>query len=252
MLIRIKTHNLRVLVKVTSNRNLTTVQQMETSLSPEAEDYIETIYKLQKRNGLAKTKELAQAMHVVPGSITNTIEHLESHGLVTHEPYHGVKLTREGQRIALDVIRRHRLAECLLTDVLKAEWANVHEDACKLEHALTKNVANLLDKRLGYPKCCPHGNPIPTENGEVKEHPCVALTEADVGENYFVCSIVDEKHTNLQQLAKAKIKPKTEVQVIECNAEHVILNVEGKECCLSRGLAANVLLIKNKEDYLCG
>jgi DtxR family Mn-dependent transcriptional regulator len=225
---------------------------METSLSPEAEDYIETIYKLQKRNGVAKTKELAQTMHVVPGSITNTIEHLESHGLVMHEPYRGVKLTREGEKIALDVIRRHRLAECLLTDVLKAEWTNVHEEACKLEHALTKNVANLVDKKLGYPKCCPHGNPIPTENGEVKEHPCVALTEANVGESYYVCSIIDEEHKNLQQLAKAKIKPKTQVQVMERNMEQIVLSVEGEKKILNRRLAANVLLIKNKEDYLCG
>ncbi|XES77852.1 MAG: metal-dependent transcriptional regulator [Candidatus Bathyarchaeia archaeon] len=225
---------------------------METALSPEAEDYIETIYKLQKRNGVAKTKELAQTMHVVPGSITNTIEHLESHGLVMHEPYRGVKLTREGEKIALDVIRRHRLAECLLTDVLKAEWTNVHEEACKLEHALTKNVANLVDKKLGYPKCCPHGNPIPTENGEVKEHPCVALTEANVGESYYVCSIIDEEHKNLQQLAKAKIKPKTQVQVMEQNTEQIVLSVEGEKSVLSRRLAANVLLIKNKEDYRCG
>ena len=71
---------------------------METALSQEAEEYIETIYKLQKRNGIAKTKELAETMHVVPGSITNTIEHLESHRLVTHEPYRGVKLTREGEK----------------------------------------------------------------------------------------------------------------------------------------------------------
>jgi DtxR family Mn-dependent transcriptional regulator len=135
---------------------------------------------------------------------------------------------------------------------LKAEWTNVHEEACKLEHALTKNVANLVDKKLGYPKCCPHGNPIPTENGEVKEHPCVALTEANVGESYYVCSIIDEEHKNLQQLAKAKIKPKTQVQVMERNMEQIVLSVEGEKKILNRRLAANVLLIKNKEDYLSG
>ena len=138
---------------------------MEIALSQEAEEYIEIIYKLQKRNGMAKTKDLAETIHVVPGSITNTIEHLESHGLVTHEPYRGVKLTKEGEKMALDIIRRHRLAERLLTDILKAEWSTVHEDACKLEHALTKNVTDLLEERLGYPKFCPHGNPIPTEDG---------------------------------------------------------------------------------------
>jgi DtxR family Mn-dependent transcriptional regulator len=221
---------------------------METPLSKEAEEYIETVYRLQKRNGIAKTKELAQIMHVVPGSITNTIKHLESHGLVTHEPYRGVKLTSEGKRIALDVIRKHRLAECLLTDVLKAEWSSVHEDACKLEHALTKSVADLLDERLGHPKFCPHGNPIPTKNGLVEEQPCIALTEANLGKTYLVGSIIDEERANLQLLAEKKIKPNAKVQVVKRNAEEVVLCVEGKECRLSRGIAANVLLRKTRRN----
>ena len=142
---------------------------MEQSLSQEAEEYVEMIYKLQERHGMAKTKELSEIMHVVPGSITNTIEHLESHGLVTHEPYRGVKLTRQGEKIALDIIRRHRLAECLLSELLKAEWSTVHEDACKLEHALSKKLTDLLEERLGHPKFCPHGNPIPTQSGSMDE-----------------------------------------------------------------------------------
>ncbi len=224
---------------------------METALSQEAEEYIETIYKLQKRNGVAKTKELAETMHVVPGSITNTIEHLESHHLVTHEPYRGVKLTREGERIALDIIRKHRLAECLLTDVLKAEWSSVHEDACKLEHALTKNLADLLDERLGHPKFCPHGNPIPTENGVIEDQPCIALTEADLGETYVVDRIIDEEHANLHVLAADNIKPQAILQVVKRNFDKIILRVAGKECQLSTSLAENVLLRKTGEACSC-
>ena len=141
---------------------------MEIALSQEAEEYIEIIYKLQERNGLAKTKELSENLHVVPGSITNTIEHLESHNLVMHEPYRGVKLTKEGERRALTIIRRHRLAERFLTDILKADWSTVHADACKLEHAMSKNVTNLLEEKLEHPKFCPHGNPIPTEAGLIR------------------------------------------------------------------------------------
>ncbi|MCW4017509.1 MAG: metal-dependent transcriptional regulator [Candidatus Bathyarchaeota archaeon] len=217
---------------------------MEAPLSHEAEEYIETIYKLQKRNGIAKTKDLAQAMHIVPGSITNTIQHLESHSLVYHEPYRGVKLTREGEKIALEIIRKHRLAECLLTDVLKAEWSSVHEDACKLEHALTPNVTDLLDEKLGHPKFCPHGNPIPTKNGVVEEQCCIALTEANMGETYLVAGILNEGHASLEQLAEAKIKPEAEVNVVKLGGDEVVLVVEGNECCLNRSLAANVLLKK--------
>jgi DtxR family Mn-dependent transcriptional regulator len=218
---------------------------MEAQLSQEAEEYIEAIYKLQKRNGRAKTNELAQTMHIVPGSITNTIEHLESHGLVTHKPYRGVKLTREGEKIALDIIRKHRLAERLLTDVLKADWSSVHEDACKLEHALTKNLADLLDERLGHPKYCPHGNPIPTENGFIEEHPCICLNDADAKESYVVERIIDEEHMDLQLLAEKNIKPQAVVTVVKRNAKKVVLRVEGKEVCLSSTAAENVLLKKN-------
>ncbi len=217
----------------------------EIALSQEAEEYIEMIYRLQKRDGMAKTKELAQILHVVPGSITNTIEHLESHGLVTHEPYRGVKLTHEGEKIALDIIRKHRLAERLLTDVLKAEWSTVHEDACKLEHAMTKNVAALLEERLGHPKCCPHGNPIPTENGLIaEEQPCVALTEANIGESYVVDRIIDEEHANLQLLEEKKIKPEATIQVAKRDTEDIVICVGGNQHRLSSGLAANVLLRK--------
>jgi DtxR family transcriptional regulator, Mn-dependent transcriptional regulator len=222
---------------------------METTLSQEAEEYIETIYKLQKRNGMAKTKELAETMHVVPGSITNTIEHLESHALVTHEPYRGVKLTREGEKIALSIIRKHRLAERLLTDVLKAEWSSVHEDACKLEHALTKNLTALLDERLGHPKFCPHGNPIPTETGEIEEQTCIPLTEANLGETYIVERIVDEEHTNLQVLSDRNIKPGTSLQVVKKLDKEFVIHLFGKESRISSGFGINVLLKKKGEDH---
>lgn len=91
---------------------------METELSHETEEYIEAIYRLQRRNGAAKTTELARELNVVPGSVTNTIEHLKKHGLVKHEPYRGVKLTAKGEKLALNILREHRLAERLLTDIL--------------------------------------------------------------------------------------------------------------------------------------
>ncbi len=216
----------------------------QATLSQEAEEYIEMIYRLQKRDGMAKTKELAETLHVVPGSITNTIEHLESHGLVTHEPYRGVKLTFQGEKIALDMLRRHRLAERLLTDILKAEWSSVHEDACKLEHALTKNMISLLEERLGHPKCCPHGNPIPSENGLIEEDGCIALTEATSGETYVVDRITDEKQENLTVLAEKGVKPEAHIHKTKQDNEHVILEIQGKERSLDRGLAGYVLVRK--------
>ena len=219
---------------------------MQIELSKEAEEYIEMIYKLQKKNGMAKTKELSEIMHVVPGSITNTIQHLESHGLITHEPYRGVKLTREGEKIALNIIRKHRLAERLLTDILHAEWSNVHDDACKLEHALTKNMVSLLEEKLGYPKSCPHGNPIPSEDGFIDEQPCIALVDAEPGRKYVVDRIIDEEHVNLQLLADKKMKPEAIVSVISSDSEQISVVVEGSRQELSRKIAACVFIRINE------
>jgi DtxR family Mn-dependent transcriptional regulator len=107
--------------------------------------------------------ELARILNVVPGSITNTIEALEKRDLVIHKPYRGVKLTKKGQKIATNVLRRHRLAECLLTDILHLNCDEVHDEACKLEHVLSEKILNPLETILEYPKTCPHGNPIPTK-----------------------------------------------------------------------------------------
>lgn len=209
-------------------------------LSNEAEEYTEAIYRLQKRSGVAKTKELAEELHVVPGSITNTIEHLEKHGLVEHEPYRGVKLTLKGERLALDILRRHRLAERLLTDILNAEWSEVHEEACKLEHALTKDVIALLENRLGHPKLCPHGNPIPNENGEIEEQECHSLKELDQDKTCTVVKITDGKREKLLKLADRGIRPGVSLHVIERKPSHLILCVNGKKCTLSYNNASSI------------
>ncbi len=237
---------LRELVLITMSRNFKgEKEKMEIALSQEAEEYIEIIYKLQKRNSVAKTKDLAESLHVVPGSITNTIEHLEGHGLVRHEPYRGVKLTKEGERLALTIIRRHRLAERFLTDILKADWSTVHDDACKLEHAMSKNVTDLLEERLEHPKFCPHGNPIPTDAGLIEDLPTVALTEANSNESYIVDRIINEENVNLQMLRDKGIKPQASIQVLKQDEKHVAVRVNGKWQELSHEVADCVLLRKS-------
>jgi DtxR family Mn-dependent transcriptional regulator len=213
---------------------------METEISYEAEEYIEAIYRLQRRSGVAKTKEIARELHVVPGSVTNTIAHLKKHSFVRHEPYKGVRLTAKGKKLALDLLRRHRLAERLLTDILNAEWSNVHEDACKLEHALTKDVVTLLEKKLGNPKFCPHGNPIPTENGKIEEEKCYPLTELSVNTACIVAKITNGKREKLQTLASKGIKPNVPVHVIERKTSNMVLCVAGKECTLGYDNASSI------------
>ncbi|NIU38506.1 metal-dependent transcriptional regulator, partial [Candidatus Bathyarchaeota archaeon] len=127
-------------------------------LSATIEEYLEAIYRLEEKKGSARTGDIAKELNVTLGTITNTIESMEKQRLVSHKPYRGVNLTRRGRQIALDVIRRHRLSERLLTDILSLEWSKAHDAACRLEHAIAdKDIVEPLEKALGKPKTCPHG-----------------------------------------------------------------------------------------------
>jgi len=173
----------------------------EITVSSEAEEYLEAIYRLEKKTGFAKTMELVNQLKVVPGSVTNTIESLERRGLVLHEPYRGVKLTEKGRKLALDVLRRHRLAERLLTDVLRLDWSRVHDMACRLEHAITKDMVSPLEKALGRPKTCPHGNPIPKARGGTIEEKSEPLVNLNPKESGVIAKITEEEPSILQHLS---------------------------------------------------
>ena len=189
------------------------MEAKEITVSSEAEEYLEAIYRLEKKTGSAKTMELARQLKVVPGSVTNTIESLERRGLVIHEPYKGVKLTEKGRKIALNVLRRHRLAERLLTDILHLDWSKVHEAACKLEHAIAPDIIKPLEKTLGHPRTCPHGNPIPTACGGIIEEKTEPLVNFSPKVSGIIVKIIDEKAEVLQRLATLGITPGVCVEV---------------------------------------
>ncbi len=214
----------------------------EASISHQAEEYLEAIYRLEKKRGFAKTMELARKLEVVPGSVTNTIEGLERRGLVTHEPYKGVKLTEKGRRIATNVLRRHRLAERFLTDILHLDWSEVHDAACKLEHALSPEILDPLENALGHPETCPHGNPIPTKKGRVVEEESKPLTDLNSGESGVVVKIADEKTNILRTLDSLGLIVGSHVEIEGKRSFTGPLNiqVEGKRHTVERTLATHV------------
>ncbi len=190
------------------------MEAKESSVSVEAEEYLEAIYRLEKKTGFAKTMELARQLKVVPGSVTNTIEGLERRGLVIHEPYRGVKLTEKGRKLALNILRRHRLAERLLTDILHLDWSEAHDAACKLEHAIAADIIiKPLEKALGHPKTCPHGNPIPTACGEIIEEKSEPLVNLSLKESGVIVKITEEEPSILQHLATLGLMPGVSVEV---------------------------------------
>jgi len=218
----------------------------ETAVTHQAEEYLEAIYRLEQKGGSARTMELARNLNVVPGSVTNTIENLKRKGLVIHKPYKGVKLTENGRKIASSVLRRHRLAERLLTDILHLDWSQVHHLACKLEHALSPEILKPLEKALGHPKKCPHGNPIPTSCGGIFEEETMALSELGANVSGVIVKITEEKTETLQQLTRLNLTPGKWVQVENIvTGGFLAIIVEGESCTIDHDLASIIYVKKN-------
>ncbi len=184
-------------------------------ISSRVEEYLEAIHRLEEKKGVAKTSELAETLNVTFGTVTNTVENLEKQGLIVHVPYKGIKLTNKGRKIALSIIRKHRLSERLLTDILGMNWSKVHDAACRLEHSLTDDVLKHLERILGHPSTCPHGNPIPTKCGGIFEEKSEPLTNLVSGEKGIIVKVTEEKPEVLEYLEKLKLLPGTLIEVEE-------------------------------------
>ena len=185
----------------------------EFQIAPEM--YLKTIYALEGKMGSAKTGDIAKILGITPGSVTNTLEVLEGKGLVAREPYKGVKLTTSGRKLALLVFRRHRLAERMLTDLLHFDWTESHDEACKLEHVVSERLANSIEKSLGNPRTCPHGNPIPDETGVIQPNKGQPLSELNSGEVAVLTHIPDENSEILSYLARLGMYPGTKIEIEE-------------------------------------
>src|SRR5918912_2318913 len=129
------------------------------------EDYLKTIYEIQREQGKVATTVLAERLGIAPASVTGMVKKLAGLHLVAHEPYQGVVLTEAGEKIALEVIRHHRLIERYLAEALAVPWDKVHEEAEKWEHVLSEDMEDRIDALLGHPTTDPHGAPIPARNG---------------------------------------------------------------------------------------
>jgi len=223
---------------------------MSATVSNVIEEYLEVIYRLQEKDGVARTSDLVEMLKVAPGTITNTVERLEKESLILHEPYRGVKLTERGRTIALRVVRRHRLSERLLTDILNVEWDKAHDAACRLEHGISDEITQKIEKALGHPKTCPHGNPIPTEAGSIiEENHHRSLAEFNVQEKGTIAKIDDEKQDLLQYLSGMGLKPGESLEVVEKAPFDgpITVRVNGKDHALSLSIAKLIRVRKTSE-----
>jgi DtxR family Mn-dependent transcriptional regulator len=176
------------------------------------EDYLKSLWKLGPKN--VGTQELADNLDVTPASATKMILRLTERGLVDHIPYNGASLTKKGELEALSVVRRHRLLETFLSQTLGLGREQLHEEAEKLEHALSKNLENSIAEYLGYPKRDPHGHPIPGPNGELYNETDLPLSDSPLNVSLTVMQVPDDDFNVLSWLEKNGIHPGVQLEII--------------------------------------
>ena len=200
--------------------------------SSTVENYLKTIYMAQSAesdgNVLVPMGQLAHELGVVPGTATTMVKALAESGLVTYEPYAGVRLTASGLKLAALVLRRHRLMELFLVRVLGMSWDDVHEEAERLEHAASDRVIDRIDAMLGQPSTDPHGDPIPDPNGAVSARDYLTLLTCPVAVPVVVTRVTDQDVEFLRFLESSDLKPGQTVRVEVRNATADQVVVRGK------------------------
>jgi DtxR family Mn-dependent transcriptional regulator len=175
------------------------------NFSTSEENYLKTIFHLQTKDDNVSTNELAEKLHTSPASITDMMKKLKTRKLVNYQPYRGFRLTPEGKKVALSIIRRHRLWEYFLAEKLKFNWDEVHAVAEQLEHVSNKKLIDKLDEYLAFPKFDPHGDPIPDTNGKMETGKQINLSELSINKPAKVCFIANQSELLLEHLNEKKI-----------------------------------------------
>jgi DtxR family transcriptional regulator, Mn-dependent transcriptional regulator len=193
-----------------------TAQELPNPRSSAIEDYAKAIYALERRgNDAVSTNALAERLGVTPASASGMIKRLGELGLVEHRPYRGVLLTDEGRRVALEVMRHHRLLELYLVQSLGVPWDQVHKEAEVLEHVLSEELEELIAAKLGDPTHDPHGDPIPTRELTIEEGPSLSLNTLTAGDSGRFTRISDSDPEMLRFLADRGIAPGDDFEVID-------------------------------------
>jgi DtxR family Mn-dependent transcriptional regulator len=186
----------------------------KTRISPAIEDYLKAIYTLQLTAPQVTTSLLAEHIGVKPASVTGMLKTLAELHLVSYTPYHGVELTNAGERIALEVVRHHRLIELYLVEALGYSWDEVHDEAEALEHVISEKLEARIAARLGHPSFDPHGDPIPTPEGMVPSGGDISLADLAVGAGGAIDRVCDQHPARLRYLAELGLVPGAHFQIV--------------------------------------
>ena len=211
------------------------------------ENYVKTIYQIAARQGADRsvaTGELAQAMGVSPGTVTGMLKTLSEGDLASYTPYEGVRLSGQGERLALRVLRRHRLLELFLVQTLEMPWDAVHEEAEHMEHAVSEHLIDRIDAYLGHPKVDPHGDPIPRADGTLEAPRGRPLGELDAGRSFRVARVIDQDPAFLRYLTDCGLDLGASGDVAENRRESgaMVVRVGGRPVALGLEAADKVLV----------
>jgi DtxR family Mn-dependent transcriptional regulator len=184
------------------------VATRDTARSQAVEDYAKAIFALEGRSAEpVSTTALAARLGITPGSVSAMLRKLDELGLITHEPYRGVRLTGDGRRLALEIVRHHRLLELFLAEALEMSWDRVHAEAEVLEHVLSEDLEALISAKLGHPTIDPHGDPIPSAELELEERATQSLESLAPGDRGTFVRVSDSDPAMLRYLADRGIAP---------------------------------------------
>ena len=217
--------------------------------TPVVEDYLKAIWTLQQTEAPVSTSRIAERLGLTAAAVTAMVKRLAENGLLRHEPYYGVRLTPAGELAGLRIIRRHRVLELFLTEVLGYEWDRVHDEAERLEHAASDELIERLARLLGEPERDPHGAAIPTAEGEVDQAVYPTLAELGPGGTFRIVEVRVHDPEQLRYLGSLDLYPGSRVEVMESAPFEgpISLHVNGAPQVISRTLARQLYVADDAE-----
>lgn len=198
-------------------------------LSPAIQDYLKVIFLIQEENGVVTTTDIARAMDVSAASVTGMVKRLDRMKLVVHESYKGVTLTEAGEKIALEIIRHHRLLETYLREIMGYSWEKMHDEAEHLEHHISEDFEERIDALLGYPTHDPHGHPIPTQDLKMVRAKTTTLSDAPTDQPLAIHHLSDTDTNLLDLLEDTGLMPGCEVRIVRRQRNGMIIRVDNRE-----------------------
>lgn len=214
------------------------------TITPAMEDYLKTIYSIEESGARVTTQAIAERLNVAPPSVTGMLKRLHDLHLVEHQRYRSIHLTTAGHKVAIEVVRHHRLLELYLADALGYTWDEVHDEADRMEHSISEEFEARIDEALGFPTEDPHGDPIPSPAGQVPVVSAERLSNLEAGADCVVARVVSDDPEMLRYLGELGLYPRVRIEIRERMPFNgpLRIRVDGAEHVIGQELATHVFV----------